>query len=215
VQPADFVGVAEETGLIAPLGLRTLEIACGQVADWQRRLGADLYVAVNVSAHQLTDARFATRVLDIARASGLAPGSLQVEITESALMEQSGSPLAVLERLRDGGVRVALDDFGTGYSSLAYLRRLQLDTLKLDRAFIAGLQGSRKDRAIVQAVLSMARSLGVDVVAEGVESEAQLERLKALGCPLAQGFLFAGPLPAGDAEAFLAGPVAMPRPARG
>jgi EAL domain-containing protein (putative c-di-GMP-specific phosphodiesterase class I) len=173
-------------------------------------------VAVNVSARQLTDTRFATRVLEVARDSGVATGSLQVELTESALMEQSDSPLAVLARLRDEGVRVALDDFGTGYSSLAYLRRLQLDTLKLDRAFIARLHRSPEDSAIVEAVLSMARALGVDVVAEGVESAGQLERLKAIGCPLAQGFLFAGPLAAADAERFLAAaePAALAKPER-
>ncbi|HEU4978556.1 MAG TPA: EAL domain-containing protein [Solirubrobacteraceae bacterium] len=200
VSPAEFIPIAEDTGLIVPIGEWVLEHGTRQVARWQRAHGGspppDL--SVNVSGRQLERPDLAGQVARALRDSGIARGSLSLEVTESVLMEHSERPLEALNALRDMGARVVLDDFGTGYSSLSYLRRLPLDAIKIDRAFIAELEDG--DVSIVEAVLTMAGALGLDVVAEGVETEHQLACLRDLGCPWAQGFLFSRPLPEAAAE---------------
>jgi EAL domain-containing protein (putative c-di-GMP-specific phosphodiesterase class I) len=205
--PADFIGVAEATGLIVPLGELVLTKACRDVADWQRRFDHSqrpLTLCVNASVKQLADTAFPARVAEIARRSGLAAGSLALEITESILMEEAHAPMTVLTRLRDYGLGLILDDFGTGYSSLSYLKRFPLDVLKIDRSFVAGLGTDDEDSAIVDAVIGMARTLGLSVVAEGVETPRQLGQLRRLGCDRAQGFLFAPPVPAHRIEPMMA-----------
>jgi diguanylate cyclase (GGDEF)-like protein/PAS domain S-box-containing protein len=206
VPPFEFIPIAEETGLIADLGMWVLEEASRQVAAWQRELGLPLGLTVNVSARQLGRSTFAAEVAEVARRSGLEPGTLGLEITETVLLEEAEAPMAVLAALRAEGLRLILDDFGTGYSSLSYLKRFELDALKIDRSFVRELDAGSADATIVQAVVAMARSLRLDVVAEGVETVEQLEQLRRLGCPRAQGYLFSRPLPAAEmAEALAAG----------
>jgi diguanylate cyclase (GGDEF)-like protein/PAS domain S-box-containing protein len=206
VSPADFIPVAEQSGLIVPLGNGVLERACVEAARWNadRADGEPLRVAVNFSPKQLSHPHAVESVVETLENTGLAPDLLCVEITESALVDDAASTLATLNRLKEIGVRLALDDFGTGYSSLTYVRRFPIDTLKIDRSFIDGIVGSTEDEAIVTAVLSMGRALGVHVVAEGVETEEQAARLRTLGCKLAQGYLFSRPISARDARALLA-----------
>jgi diguanylate cyclase (GGDEF)-like protein len=199
LEPVEFIGVAEDTGLIVPLGDVVLTKACRDVADWQRRFNSaqpPLTLCVNASARQIADTAFPARVAEIARRSGLAAGSLTVEITESVLMEEAHAPVTVLARMREYGLGLMLDDFGTGYAGLSYLKRFPLDVLKIDRSFIAGLGTDEEDSAIVAAVIGMARTLGLTVVAEGVEHRQQVGQLLDLGCDRAQGFLFARPIPA-------------------
>jgi diguanylate cyclase (GGDEF)-like protein/PAS domain S-box-containing protein len=212
LDPIEFVPVAEDSGLIAPLGRWVLEAACREGAALQRRFPrADpLLLCVNTSAHQIADAAFPAEVAAIARRSGLAPGSLALEITETVLMEEAHAPVTVLAQLRDYGLRLMLDDFGTGYSSLGYLKRFPLDVVKVDRSFIAGLGRDEEDSAIVAAVISMAHTLGLTVVAEGVERGEQVDQLRRLGCDRVQGRLLARPLPAGELEALMAAGAVRP-----
>ena len=202
LDPVDFIPVAEESGLIGALGEWVLGTACRDGAGWQRRFrrSEPLLVCVNTSPRQLANTAFPARVADIMGRHGLAPGSLALEITESVLMEEAHAPVTVLASLREYGLRLMLDDFGTGYSSLSYLRRFPLDVLKIDRSFIAGLGRDDEDSAIVAAIVQMARTLGLTVVAEGVERPEQLERLRELNCDRAQGRLIAEPMPAAQVE---------------
>src|SRR5215218_1419850 len=198
LDPVEFIPVAEDSGLIGALGDWVLAAACRDGAVWQQRFPrADpLLVCVNASARQLANAAFPARVADAMDRHGLAPGSLALEITESVLMEEAHAPVTVLASLREYGLRLMLDDFGTGYSSLAYLKRFPLDVLKIDRSFVAGLGRDEEDSAIVAAVVQMARTLGLTVVAEGVERPEQLEILRELDCDRVQGRLIAEPMPA-------------------
>jgi EAL domain-containing protein (putative c-di-GMP-specific phosphodiesterase class I) len=206
LDPMEFVPVAEESGLIEPLGRWVLEAACREGAALQKRFPRPnpLLLCVNTSAHQIADAAFPAEVAEIARRSGLVPGSLALEITETVLMEEAHAPVTVLAQMRDYGLRLMLDDFGTGYSSLGYLKRFPLDVVKVDRSFIAGLGRDEEDSAIVAAVISMAHTLGLSVVAEGVERAEQVEQLRRLRCDRVQGRLLARPLPADELEALMA-----------
>jgi diguanylate cyclase (GGDEF)-like protein len=188
--PADFIGVAEETGLIVPLGAWVLEEACLQSREWP------VEVAVNISGTQLSQPDLASMVESVLGRTGASPASLCLEITESVLMEDAEPAIGTLDALKGLGVRIAIDDFGTGYSSLHYLKRYPIDVLKVDRSFVAGLGVDDEDSAIVSAVISMAHALGLEAVAEGVTSAAQLAELRVRGCDQAQGFYFATPLPA-------------------
>jgi diguanylate cyclase (GGDEF)-like protein/PAS domain S-box-containing protein len=196
VPPLEFVPIAEETGLIAELGLQVLRAACRQTAAWQRQADPALGVSVNVSGRQLTNRRFPAQVAEIADDSGLAPGTLALEITESVLMEETEAPAAILAALREHGLTAVLDDFGTGYSSLGRLKGFPLDALKIDRSFVRGVASDGDDRAIVKATIDMAHALGLAVVAEGVETRAHEASLRALGCDRTQGYLYARPQPA-------------------
>jgi len=202
LDPVEFIPVAEDSGLIIALGDWVLAAACRDGAAWQRSFPRvePLLVCVNASARQLANAAFPARVAETMGRHGLASGSLALEITESVLMEEAHAPVTVLASLREYGLRLMLDDFGTGYSSLAYLKRFPLDVLKIDRSFIAGLGRDEEDSAIVAAIVRMARTLGLTVVAEGVERPEQLERLRELGCDRVQGRLIAEPMPAADVE---------------
>ncbi len=206
IPPLSFIPLAEETGLILPIGRWVLETACQQLRDWQRRLpaAANLAVSVNLSARQFAESSLIANVAGILDHVGLAPGCLELEITESVVMDQSEASIERLRGLRALGVKLVLDDFGTGYSSLAYLRRLPLDTIKIDRSFVSGLGGADPaDGPIVQAVIALAHGLGIDVVAEGIETATQLASLRDLACDRGQGFWFARPLPDLAMEALL------------
>ena len=206
IPPCRFIPLAEETGLILPLGDWVLREACRQAAAWERD-GNPLRVAVNLSAHQLGAMNLTGNVTSALEASGLSPHLLDLELTESALIMQGEAATNHLRTLRGQGVRVSIDDFGTGYSSLAYLRRFPLDLLKVDRSFIVGLAGldqtGSQDRAVVRAVIAMAHALGLEVIAEGVETEAQQSALLDLDCDAVQGFLFSPPVTAEQLEAFM------------
>jgi diguanylate cyclase (GGDEF)-like protein len=210
VPPLSFIPLAEETGLILPIGRWVLETACQQVREWQRRydVARDLVVSVNLSARQFAMADLVPTVAAILDHTGLDPASLELEITESVVMDQSEASVERLRGLRGLGVQLVLDDFGTGYSSLSYLRRLPLDTIKVDRSFVSGLgldgREATVDLPIVQAVVSLAHGLGINVVAEGIEAWGQLICLRELDCDRGQGYYFARPLPPDELEAILA-----------
>jgi diguanylate cyclase (GGDEF)-like protein len=201
--PGLFIDAAERTGLIQPLGRWTLDAACAQLARWKSGAAGPRRIAVNLSAVQLQDPELPAALRAALQRHGIAPGELELELTESTLLADGETALATLGALRAAGARLALDDFGTGYSSLSYLKRLRPDTLKIDRSFVEGLPDDPDDRALVRAVLGMARALGVGVVAEGVETVAQREWLLSHGCTLQQGYLYARPMPADALEAWL------------
>ncbi|HET9691555.1 MAG TPA: bifunctional diguanylate cyclase/phosphodiesterase, partial [Acidimicrobiales bacterium] len=202
IGPAEFVPAAEDSGLIDRLGLAVLDQACAALATWSAEPGPPLTLAVNVSARQLEGAGFVDAVAAAVSRHGVATDQVCLEVTESTMTEQA-TALRALRDLRDLGVRVALDDFGTGYSSLDRLRRLPIDRLKVDRTFIQHLPSDRASQVIVGAVVALARALGLDVVAEGVELHAQLDALRELACPAAQGFLWSPAVPAPAALAMV------------
>ena len=196
LQPDEFIDIAEETGLVEPIGRWVTEQACRQALVWHelRPDERPLDVSVNVSARQFAHRDLPEVISEILVRTGLDAASLRLEITESVLVEESGHATATLEALKELGVNLVLDDFGTGYSALAYLNRFPLDALKIDRSFIEALGVQQERSAIVEAIVGMSRALSLDVIAEGVESELQLSEIRALGCPYAQGFYFARPL---------------------
>jgi diguanylate cyclase (GGDEF)-like protein/PAS domain S-box-containing protein len=198
LDPGEFVSIAEDSGLIEPIGRWVQETACRQALGWHelRPDQRPLDVAVNLSARQVAHRDLADQVGEILARTGLDPVNLRLEVTESVLVEESASATATLEALSELGVRLVLDDFGTGYSSLAYLNRFPFDALKIDRSFVDGLGLEQERTAIVEAVLGMARALSLDAIAEGVEREEQLSELRRLGCDFAQGHLFSRPLTA-------------------
>jgi diguanylate cyclase (GGDEF)-like protein len=198
VAPAAFVPAAEDSGAIVGIGAWVLERACADLAAWRRAAGArHLRVSVNVAPVQLRTPGFLDVVQDALGAAGLEPGALTLEVTERAILDDRVTHRRTIEDLRALGVRLALDDFGTGYSALGYLTRFPIDTLKIDRLFVAGLKDDARAGTVVQAVIGLARGLGLRTVAEGVEKEEQRRRLSALGCELGQGHLFSKPVPAG------------------
>jgi diguanylate cyclase (GGDEF)-like protein len=195
VAPVEFIAVAEESGLIGPLGSFVLGETCRELATWRSK-GLSLAATINVSAHQLGDPGFAESVARHLEAAGLEPSSICLELTESALMGAGEGPRHALEGLKALGVYVAIDDFGTGYSSLAALKRLPVEVVKVDRGFVDGLGTDPEDSAIVASVLSLAHAMGLHVIAEGVETPLQASELVSLGCTVAQGFLWSPAVPA-------------------
>jgi diguanylate cyclase (GGDEF)-like protein/PAS domain S-box-containing protein len=199
IPPSEFIAVAEDTGLINPLGAQVLRRACREAAAWPD----DVRVAVNLSPLQFRVGNLLSVVMDALRQSGLAPKRLELEITETLLLEKSDSVLATLHALRALGVRISMDDFGTGYSSLSYLRSFPFDKIKIDRSFIRGLGDNREGQAIVRAIVSLGVSLGVTINAEGIETESELRCVRAAGCHEAQGFLFSAARPNEEIVALL------------
>ena len=195
--PNEFVPLAEETGLIVALGESVLEMACDQVNRWRHEYPvlAQLEVAVNVSSAQLRSPNAVDRMASIVGNTGLPTPALVLEITESVFMDERSGAAQKLAALRSLGVRLAVDDFGTGYSSLLYLRRYPLDMLKIDRSFVAGLVDNPEDATIVDAVVRLGHSFGLQTVAEGVETAEQLRLLRSLGCDMGQGYFWGRPLP--------------------
>jgi EAL domain-containing protein (putative c-di-GMP-specific phosphodiesterase class I) len=195
VPPGDFIGLAEQTGLILPLGLWVLEAACAQLAHWAGRPGLEnLSIAINVSAHQFHQADFVAQVLDVLARTGAQARLLKLELTESLLVNNVEDVIDKMSVLKTHGVGFSLDDFGTGYSSLAYLKRLPLDQLKIDQGFVRDILVDPNDTAISRTIVALADSLGLQVIAEGVENQAQRDMLASQGCHAYQGYLFSRPL---------------------
>ena len=203
IPPLSFIPVAESNGLIVPLGAWVLDEVCRQIAAWESRGLSPVSVAVNVSPAEICRPEFAKSVQDCLARHGVASSSLELELTESLLINAAGVAQGQLQALRNLGVRLSIDDFGTGYSSLSYLHRLPVDAIKLDRSFVQSIDTDPLAHRLVQAMVGVAHGLGLNVVAEGVETEGQRDALLTAGCSLMQGFLFARPQPAGDLEAFL------------
>jgi EAL domain-containing protein (putative c-di-GMP-specific phosphodiesterase class I) len=205
IAPTEFIPVAEENGLIEPIGRWVLERACRQAAQWNaaRPDARPLEISVNLSAVQLAKSGLADTVQAALQASGLDPGSLCLEITETAMLREPEAVSEALQQLGGLGVRLVLDDFGTGYSSLSYLPQLPLDILKIDRSFIDGLGVEAHDTAITEAIVAMSRALSLSVVAEGVEQEHQANELLRLGCEMAQGYYFSPPVGSHELTAML------------
>jgi predicted signal transduction protein with EAL and GGDEF domain len=206
--PGEFIPLAEETGLILPLGAWVLETACKQIAAWSDRLTAtEFTLAVNISARQFRHPEFVQQVLSIIERTGANPRNIELELTESMLVENIEDVVAKMTVLKAHGVRFSLDDFGTGYSSLAYLKRLPLDQLKIDRSFVLDILLDTGSGAIAQTILSLSKAMGLPTIAEGVETEEQRAFLAGLGCHSFQGFLFSRPLPLEEFEQLWLGAV--------
>jgi EAL domain-containing protein (putative c-di-GMP-specific phosphodiesterase class I) len=203
VPPMQFIPLAEETGLIVPIGRWVMLEACRQARAWENAGLPPLRISVNVSSVELRSEDFVARVQAILTETGLKPSSLELELTETFLMQDMKSTAAVLEALKNMGVQLALDDFGTGYSSLSYLKRFPIDTLKIDQTFVRDLTTDADDASIVSAVISMGKSLNKRVVAEGVETRQQLAFLQEQSCPEGQGYYFSKPMNAGAFGEFL------------
>jgi EAL domain-containing protein (putative c-di-GMP-specific phosphodiesterase class I) len=205
VPPSDFIGILEETGLIVPVGEWVLREACAQLVSWQRMGFDSLSMSVNVSARQFRQGEIVPAVKAALAATGAQASNLELELTESTLMQDTDASRAALAELKALGVRVAVDDFGTGYSSLAYLKRFAIDAVKVDRSFIRDIPADQNDSAIVTAIVAMAHTLGLRVVAEGVELASQAAFLVGCGCDELQGYLVSRPRSAADMESFLRG----------
>jgi EAL domain-containing protein (putative c-di-GMP-specific phosphodiesterase class I) len=205
--PDEFVPIAEETGLIVPIGWWGLEEGCRQLKEWQDRFPRDvpLTMAINISARQFEQTDLVDQIATRITRFGIPPASLHIELTESSLMSNVDDSSAVLQQLWDRSLRLHIDDFGTGYSSLSYLCRLPIHTLKIDRSFVARMGEGDSDLEIVKTIVRLAKNLGLSIIAEGVETEEQLEQLIELGCEEAQGYLFSRAVENTVAEGLLAG----------
>jgi diguanylate cyclase (GGDEF)-like protein/PAS domain S-box-containing protein len=205
LSPVEFIPIAEETGLIVPIGWWVLDEACRQGLTWQHyhRDGHPVVMSVNISPRQFQEPGLVERVAEALRSSGLPPACLRLEITETMLMDDAPSTAETLQWLKALGVRVAIDDFGTGYSSLSYLRQFAVDTLKIDRSFVTALERDRGSDAIVRAVMTLGESLGLDVTAEGIETSEHLALVKSVGCRVGQGFYHSPPVPSDEMSRLL------------
>jgi EAL domain-containing protein (putative c-di-GMP-specific phosphodiesterase class I) len=201
ISPAVFIPIAEESGLISEIGQQVLETACRDLSRIRRTTAKDLYVSVNLSVKQLGDFNLVAVIEELLLRYELPPSALRLEVTESSLMVNLEQLLPVLEAIRRLGVVLSVDDFGTGYSSLAYLKRLPISVVKIDRSFIIGIPSDRRDVAIVRSIIAMAEGLGMELVAEGVDRIEQLDCLSQLGCRGVQGFLYSRPKPVDELEA--------------
>jgi EAL domain-containing protein (putative c-di-GMP-specific phosphodiesterase class I) len=200
VAPGEFIPLLEETGLILPVGEWVLRAACKQARAWRAAGIADVHIAVNLSTLQFKQPDFAGLVLGILKENDLDPalGAIELELTETLLMNNAAGAVDTLIKLHEAGIRFSIDDFGTGYSSLSYLKRFPISSLKIDQSFVRDLSTDRDDKAIVAAIIALGHSLGLNVIAEGVETTAQLELLRKKGCNEMQGFLFSRPVPAAE-----------------
>jgi EAL domain-containing protein (putative c-di-GMP-specific phosphodiesterase class I) len=212
ILPGEFISDAEKSGLICEIGRWVLHEACRQAADWHEQYpsAAEVAVAVNLSARQFAGGNLVGHVQSALSQSGLAPRHLILEITESLLMDNAPQTLRVLGRLKSLGIELSIDDFGTGYSSLAYLRDFSMDTMKIDRSFIARLGRQAEDYEIVRTIVLLGRRLNMTVIAEGVETIEQLLHLRKMACERSQGYLYRRPLPAGAAGQLLAAAASFP-----
>ncbi|MGZ5780248.1 MAG: putative bifunctional diguanylate cyclase/phosphodiesterase, partial [Burkholderiaceae bacterium] len=199
IPPVQFIPLAEDTGLIIPLGLWVLQTACAQLNVWSANPAtSNLHISINVSARQFRQADFVGQIFDTLKQTGINPNLLKLELTESLVLENVEDVIIKMEQIKAFGVTFSLDDFGTGFSSLSYLKRLPLDEVKIDQSFVRDITTDPSDAAIVRAIIAMSRSLGIHVIAEGVETEEQLHFLKENGCANFQGYLFSKPMPIGE-----------------
>ena len=203
IPPDKFIPIAEEIGLITPIGEWVLRTACAQNKAWEDAGLSGYRVAVNISGHQIRQQDFVEAVTRVLRQTGLRPQSLGLELTESVLMHGGEENIAKLRMLEVMGIHISIDDFGTGYSSLGYLKLFPIDVLKIDRTFVRDVTTNPDDAAIASAIVTLAHSLGIQVVAEGVETKEQLAFLRSRRCDGIQGYYFSKPLPAGECEALL------------
>jgi predicted signal transduction protein with EAL and GGDEF domain len=205
IPPAKFIPIAEETGMIIPIGKWVLDEACRQMSRWQKlsRLDGPLPVSVNLSGKQFLQSDLLEQVREVLRETGLDPRGLKLEITETVVMENIETATQTLEQLRALGVELSIDDFGTGYSSLSYLQRFPVSTLKIDRSFVSRMNESDGTAQIVRTIMKLAQNLGMDVVAEGVETEGQRAQLRDFECEFGQGYFFSRPMDVDAAEALL------------
>jgi EAL domain-containing protein (putative c-di-GMP-specific phosphodiesterase class I) len=203
IPPNEFIPLAEETGLITAIGYWVLESACQQIKQWQDAGFGDIAVAVNLSAVQFSQQNLLKRILGTLKKAGICANQLELEITESTIMQDIDAASSTMRALHCSGMRISIDDFGTGYSSLNHLKRFPINTVKIDRSFIRDITSDSDDAAIVSAIISMAHSMGLRVIAEGVETEQQLNVLRELHCNEIQGFLFSPPVPHDVATALL------------
>ncbi len=204
IEPAEFLSVAEETGLITQLDEWVQAHAFSEVAEWRRSGLGDVRLSVNMSSQQLEQDAFLERFLANLDASGLAADRLKIEITENAIMRDMEVIVPKLRALRKAGIRIAIDDFGTGYSSLSYLRHFPVNTLKIDRSFVGDIRSDSADASIINAIAAMAHGLKLDLIAEGVETRTQMKYLNSQGCREVQGFIFSRPIPAPEFKSLLA-----------
>ncbi|WP_353152885.1 EAL domain-containing protein [Herminiimonas fonticola] len=205
ISPNEFIPIAETSGMVVPIGMWAMEQACRQLAAWQASYPAmgDITVAVNVSMRQLLHTSFFTQVREILDSSGVVPHTIELELTETSAMANPLQTIENLALLKKLGLRLALDDFGTGYSSLAYLQKLPIDILKIDKTFVHGLDTKQSDREIIRLMMALAQTLNLQTVAEGVETKAHIHELQKMGCDLGQGFIFSPPLSAEEAETLI------------
>jgi EAL domain-containing protein (putative c-di-GMP-specific phosphodiesterase class I) len=204
VSPAQFIPIAEESGLIVPIGYWVLQTACEQIKQWEgNSLTRDLVLAVNVSMRQLSEADFVSQVKTLLDQSGINSGHLKLEITESMIVRNVEATISIMLQLKSLGLKFSMDDFGTGYSSLSSIKRLPLDQLKIDQSFVRDIQHDDFDKAIVRTIIAMATSMNLDIIAEGVETEEQRHLLALKGCSNYQGYLFGKPMPIENFEVLL------------
>jgi EAL domain-containing protein (putative c-di-GMP-specific phosphodiesterase class I) len=206
VPPLDFIPLAEETGLILPIGEWVLREACRQNREWQNKGFPRMRVGVNISARQFQQQHLAETVMRILEETGLGPEYLELELTESSIMSNAEATIVVLSKLQTMGIAISVDDFGTGFSSLSYLKRLPIDSLRVDQSFVRELATDPDDAALVMAIVSLAHTLRLRVVAEGVETQEQLRFLRLLRCDEIQGYLISKPLPVAGLEKLLTAP---------
>ena len=202
IPPSKFIPLAEQTGLIIPLGEWILQESCEQLAEWQRQGLGELVLSVNVSVRQIEDPNFIHLIQETIERSGLRPDQLELEVTESVFADVKHAS-SLLQELQSMGVQISIDDFGTGYSSLSYIKHLPIDTLKVDASFIRDIHTNDESRAIVKAVLTIAQTIGLNVIAEGVELQAHVQQLRSEGCLLGQGYFYSKPLPSDEFERYV------------
>ena len=203
VSPMEFIPAAESTGLIVPMTEQIMRQACRQLVEWQAGYQSPLIMSVNLSGKHFASPDLVDQVDAVLDSTFLDPGSLKLEITESAVMENAEAAISMLHKIKRSGIKISIDDFGTGYSSLSYLQRFPIDTLKCDRSFVSMMGEKSENGAIVRTVVALAKALQLNVVAEGVETPDQFHRLRGLGCEYGQGYLFSRPLPSNDIEELL------------
>jgi EAL domain-containing protein (putative c-di-GMP-specific phosphodiesterase class I) len=203
INPSKFIPLAEETGAIISIGKWVLHSACQQTSEWHEKGHTGFYVAVNLSTRQFREPDLIETIEQILESTGLSPDCLNLEVTESGIMKNPEQAVAKMKILRAKGIRFSIDDFGTGYSSLSYLKRFPIDTLKIDRSFVTDCPTNKDDQEIIKTIISMAQSLNLETVAEGVETEEQLDFLIRHGCHIMQGYYFNRPMPANKFEKIL------------